>query len=223
MADEAPRADASLAARTQGVYERQAARFDADRPKGLHERPWLDRFLSLVVPGGRVLDLGCGAGDPIAGYMRSRGFGVVGVDASSAMLEIAREREPAADWRHGDMRTLDLGERFDGVIAWNSFFHLMPDEQREVLVRIAHHMNPGAALMVTVGPEAGEVKGHVGGEPVYHSSLAPEEYRSILAGEAIEIVDFVMEDPTCDEQTVLLARMPDAPLDRLRRICLALP
>jgi trans-aconitate methyltransferase len=196
-----------LAARTQGIYERQAARFDAERPKGLHERAWLDRFLSLVVPGGRVLDLGCGAGDPIAGYMRSRGFGVVGFDASHAMLAIARARDPSGDWRHGDMRTLDLGERFDGVIAWNSFFHLMPDEQREVLVRIARHLKPGAALMVTVGPEAGEVTGHVGGEAVYHSSLAPEEYRSLLASQAIEVVDFVMEDATCAEQTVLLARM----------------
>ena len=197
-----PFADARLAAKTQEVYERQARRFDAERPKALHERSWLDRFLSLVVPGGRVLDLGCGAGDPIADYIARRGFEVVGVDASPSMLEIARERFPDGDWRRADMRELELSERFDGVIAWNSFFHLMPD----VLGRIARHMNAGAALMVTVGPRAGEVAGWVGGESIYHSSLAPDEYREILGEEGIEVLDFVFEDPACDQQTVLLGR-----------------
>lgn len=195
-----------LARTTQDVYERQAARFDAERPKRLHERAWLDRFLALVPSGGTILDLGCGAGDPIAGYFLRRGHRVVGVDASHAMLAIARQRFPDGEWRHADMRTLDLPERFDGIIAWNSFFHLTRDEQRDVLVRCATHLVPGGALMLTVGPEDGEVTGHAGGEPIYHSSLAPSEYRRRLDALDIEIVTFVLEDPACDGQTVLLGR-----------------
>ncbi len=201
-----PPADAALAARTQEIYERHAARFDAERAKGLHERVWLDRFLDLVRPGGRVLDLGCGAGEPIAAYMLERGFDVVGFDASRAMLEIAERRFPNTEWRHGDMRSLDLGEAFDGIIAWNSFFHLMPDEQRDVLGRMAGHLGRGAALMITVGDRPGTVVGRVGGDPVYHASLAPVEYESILDDAGVEVVDFVREDPDCYEQTVLLGR-----------------
>ncbi|NNF02822.1 MAG: class I SAM-dependent methyltransferase [Rhodothermales bacterium] len=199
-------ANAALAARTQDIYERHAARFDAERPKRLHERQWLDRFLKLVRPGGRILDLGCGAGDPITTYLRSRGFDIVGADASRAMISIARERYPGGDWRRLDMRELELPERFDGVISWNAFFHLMPDEQREVLRRIVEHMNAAAAFLLTVGPEAGEVTGRVGGEVVYHASLAPDEYSGLLADMGIDVVEFVAEDPACDEQTVLLAR-----------------
>lgn len=41
---------AELALTTQAVYERNAARFDAERPKGLHERVWLDRFAAGLPP-----------------------------------------------------------------------------------------------------------------------------------------------------------------------------
>jgi SAM-dependent methyltransferase len=200
------RADADLAARTQAVYERQAARFDAERARVLYEKAWLDRFLDGVGPGGRILDLGCGTGDPLAAYMAERGFRVVGLDASRAMVEVARSRYPEGDWRQGDMRTLDLPERFDGVLGWDSFFHLTPAEQRAVLPRIAAHMAEGAALMLTVGPGAGEVVGHVGAEPVHHASLEPEEYRDLLAEHGVEVVAFVPEDPTCGHHSVLLAR-----------------
>ncbi len=196
----------ALAATTQDVYERNARRFDAERSKELHERVWLDRFLSLTGEAGRVLDLGCGTGDPIAAYMTKRGFNVIGIDASAAMLAIARERFPAGDWRQGDMRHLDLPETFDGIIAWNSFFHLRQDEQRSVLRRLAEHLNPGGALMLTVGPRAGEVAGHVGDDPVYHSSLAPEEYEDALARLSLDIVRFTKEDPDCGQQSVLLAQ-----------------
>lgn len=200
------KADAVLAARTQEIYERRGAQFDAERPKTLIERPWLDRFLDLVEPGGRVLDVGCGAGDPIARYMLRRGFHIVGVDASSEMLALASDRFPSADWRRIDMRQLDLPESFDGIVAWDSFFHLMPDEQRAVLPRFARHLEAGAPLMLTVGPEAGEVTGHVGGELIYHSSLAPDEYTGLLDEYGVDVVDFVPEDPLCDGHTVLLGQ-----------------
>ena len=196
----------SLAASTQDVYERNAARFDAERPKGLLERVWLDRFLVLVPKGGNILDLGCGAGDPIAAYMRAQGFQMTGVDASHAMLEIARSRYPDADWRLADMRQLSLDKRFDGILGWNSFFHLTQEEQRATLPKLAAHLKPGGALMLTVGPEAGEVSGHVGDDAVYHSSLSPKDYKNIMDGLGMSIVKFIKEDPDCDFQTVLLAQ-----------------
>jgi SAM-dependent methyltransferase len=199
---------AHLAALTQEVYERNAARFDAERSKGLHERPWIDRLLRGAPPGGSVLDLGCGAGDPIAAYIAGAGFAVTGFDASRAMLDLARRATPDGDWRLGDMRALDLPERFDRIIGWNSFFHLMRDEQRAVLPRLAAHLAPGGALMLTVGPGNGEVDGHVGDDRVYHSSLTRVEYAAILGREGLTITDYVAEDPDCAGQTVFIARKP---------------
>ena len=195
-----------LAARTSEVYERNAGRFDAERSKVLFEKEWLDRFAALLLPGGSILDAGCGSGDPIAAYFTGLGFKVTGLDAASAMIGLARKKFPGGDWITADMRRLDLGRTFDGVIGWDSFFHLTADEQRETLVRMASHIAPGGALMLTVGPEAGEVTGHVGDDLVYHSSLSQAEYQAILAGQNFRVVDFVREDPGCGLHTVLLAQ-----------------
>lgn len=202
---------AALAARTAEIYQRNAARFDAERARVLFERGWLERFAALLPAGGSVLDVGCGAGEPLAAFIIERGHAVTGVDIAPAMIERARARFPAAVWTVGDMRTLDMGRTFDGILGWHSFFHLRPDEQRATLPRFAAHLNPGGVLMITVGPAETEVVGRVGDDPIYHASLAPDEYRRILAALGLRIVRFVPEDPSCDQASVLLARKRDGP------------
>ena len=133
-----------LAKTTQDVYERNAARFDAERAKILFEKKWIDCFLGFVPEAGHVLDLGCGSGEPIAGYIIGKGYKLTGVDASAAMLRLAREKFPNGDWRKMDMRALDLPELFHGILGWNSFFHLTRDEQRAVLPKLMAHLAPSA-------------------------------------------------------------------------------
>ena len=190
----------------QGVYDRQAAAYDAQRSRALFEARWLARFTAQLPAGGRVLDLGCGAGEPIARWFKAEGFAVTGVDFSPAMLEIVRRRWPDGDWRQADMRSFDLGERFDGIVAWDSFFHLTAAEQRGCIGRMARHLVPGGALLVTVGPEAGEAEGTVGGEPVYHASLSPADYAACLERNGLRLTGFLAEDPETDRHSVLMAR-----------------
>lgn len=196
----------ALAIATRKVYERHAERFDAERPKCLVERAWLSRFLSLLPESARILDAGCGAGDPIAAHFVAQGHAVTGIDSAASMISLARSRFPAAEWQVMDMRALNLSGSFDGIVGWHSFFHLTPDEQPGTLRRFAEHLRPGGALLLTVGQAAGEVVGQVCGEPVYHSSLAPDEYCRILDSQGLHVVDFVFEDPGCDYATVLLAQ-----------------
>ncbi|APX10831.1 class I SAM-dependent DNA methyltransferase [Tateyamaria omphalii] len=190
----------------QGVYDRQAAVFDAQRSRALFEARWLARFAAALPGGARVLDLGCGTGDPIARWFKAEGFVVTGVDFSEPMLAIARERWPEGDWRQADMRVLDLGETFDGIIAWNSFFHLTADAQRGCIAHMAAHLEPGGSLMLTVGPSAGEGDGTVGNEPVYHASLSPAEYATCLDENDLRLTGFLAEDPDANGHTVLMAR-----------------
>ncbi|GAB5518400.1 MAG: class I SAM-dependent methyltransferase [Rhodothermales bacterium] len=198
----------ALEQRTREVYERHATAFDQQRAKYLFEQAWLDRFLEGLPAGGRILDMGCGAGEPIARYLIEQGFRVTGFDVAQAMLDIARVRFPDHTWLQGDMRELDLDQSFDGIIGWNSFFHLSPSEQPDTLRRIAAHLAPGGRLMLTVGPEHGEVTGHVNGKQVYHGSLAPDAYTHLLDKLGLTLIDFVLEDETCDFHTVLLAQKP---------------
>lgn len=195
-----------LALKTQDVYERKGARFDAERSKTLFERQWLDRLLEVLPSNPRVLDAGCGAGDPIARYLIEKGCCLTGIDFSRSLIEIATARFPQAQWHIVDMCSFCLPDRFDGILAWHSFFHLTPDDQLSTLARFGQHLTSGGALMFTAGHIAGEVIGHVGGEEVYHSSLSPKQYETVLNRLGLRVLDFVPEDPSCGGATVLLAQ-----------------
>lgn len=187
------------------LYERHAQAYDRDRGRALHERAWLDRFLSHVRPGGTVLDVGCGMGEPLARYLIDCGFGVVGLDASPTMIERCRARFPHSEWVVADMRELELSRRFDGILAWDSFFHLAMDDQRGMFPRFASHAREGAPLMFTSGPGEGEAIGSYRGEPLYHASLSPSEYEQLLATSGFVVKAYVAEDPNCGEHTIWLA------------------
>jgi SAM-dependent methyltransferase len=198
----------SDAERIVDLYERKARAWVAHRTRqrGLMEKGWLARFTALMPPGGTVLDIGCGSGQPIAGYLIAHGYDVTGVDSSPTMIELARGNFPGGRWQIADMRTLSLGQRFQGVIAWDSFFHLTFDDQRRMFPVFAAHAAPGAPLWFSSGPRHGEAIGNLHGEPLYHASLDPEEYRTLLAANGFSVVAHVAEDPACGGHTVWLAR-----------------
>jgi 2-polyprenyl-3-methyl-5-hydroxy-6-metoxy-1,4-benzoquinol methylase len=187
------------------LYERHAQAYDRDRGRSLQERAWLDRFLTHVCPGGTVLDVGCGMGEPIARYLVDRGVHVVGVDAAPSMIELCRVRFPDSEWHVADMREFELGRRFDGILAWDSFFHLGLDDQRGMFRRFASHARSGAPLMFTSGPAEGEAIGAYCEEPLYHASLDPAEYEQLLATNGFVVRSYVAEDPDCGEHTIWLA------------------
>jgi SAM-dependent methyltransferase len=196
------------AERIAGLYERKAHAWaqDRSRPGRFFEKDWLDRFLAHARPGGTLLDLGCGFGKPIAAYLIAQGFDVCGVDSSPTMIALCAGSFPERRWIVADMRMLDLGERFAGVVAWDSFFHLTYDDQRRMFPVFKEHAAPGAPLLFTSGPRHGEAIGELHGEPLYHASLDPHEYRALLADNGFTVVDKRMDDPDCGGHSVWLAR-----------------
>ena len=190
------------------LYERHAGAWTGARMKGaFHEQEWLDRFCALMPVGGSVLDAGCGAGEPIAAYLIERGCAVTGVDSSPAMVAMFRARLPGRRALIADMRTLSLPEAFDGILAWDSFFHLDHEDQRRMFAVFRAHAAPRAALMFTSGPAHGEAIGCLGGEPLHHASLDAAEYRRLLDGQDFGVVATVAEDRTCGGRTVWLAQL----------------
>lgn len=188
------------------TYKNYARAFDEDRARNLFEKSWLDRFLALLPTDGTVLDLGCGAGEPIARYFLQSGRRVTGVDSSPAMIDLCETRFPDSAWHVADMRRLDLDARFDGLIAWDSFFHLNHEDQRGMFPLFARHAGEGGALMFTSGHLHGEEIGRLRDQPLYHASLDTDAYRALLDANGFDVVAHVEQDPNCDFHTVWLAQ-----------------
>jgi SAM-dependent methyltransferase len=196
------------AARIIDLYQRKALDWIESRARAkLLKKAWLDHFRTLLPPAGPILDLGCGSAEPMARYLIELGHPVVGVDSSPTMIDVCRKHFPKQEWIVADMRQLALQRAFSGILAWDSFFHLCHDDQRRMFPVFRQHAAPNAALMFTSGPGHGEAIGSFGGEPLYHASLDPAEYRSLLDRNGFRVVSHVVEDPDCGGHTIWLAQL----------------
>jgi SAM-dependent methyltransferase len=196
----------SEAAKIIDLYERHAKNWDKDRGRCLFEKPWLDQFLRLVPPRGSILDIGCGSGEPIARFFIEQSYEVIGADSSPSLIDICKSRFPMQHWIVADMRELHLNARFDGVIAWDSCFHLCPEDQRRMFPLFREHSAVNAALLFTSGTDSGEALGEYRGEPLYHGSLDSAEYRELLDDNGFAIVSHVVRDIACGLHTIWLAQ-----------------
>jgi 2-polyprenyl-3-methyl-5-hydroxy-6-metoxy-1,4-benzoquinol methylase len=108
--------------------------------------------LAGVDEGDRVLDVATGTGS-VAAAAASRGAEVTGVDISEEMLELARRRVPGGRFLAADAEELDLGERFDAVLAGFLLNHL-PHPERAVAAW-AGALAPGGHLALSLWERPG--------------------------------------------------------------------
>lgn len=201
-----PDADSVIA-----FYERNIENWKRERSRSLFEKAWLDRFLTRIPPGGEILDLGCGTGQPIAAYLLKSGFRVTGIDPSPSMIAACKTNFPEGEWPKGewlvgDMRALNLNKTFDAILAWDSYFHLPPQDQISMFAVFQTHVKPGAPVMFTAGPESGEVMNPLWDAPLYHASLAPQDYVRLFEQHGFRDVVYKTSDPDCGGHSIYLAQ-----------------
>lgn len=129
--------------------EAYAAENETSLTNAYHERP---AMLALAgnVAGRRILDAGCGSG-PLFEALRDRGALVTGIDASTALLDIARTRlGPGADLQLADLTSpLPFADAtFDDVIA-SLVMHYLPD-WGPTLRELQRVLRPGGRLIMSI-------------------------------------------------------------------------
>jgi ubiquinone/menaquinone biosynthesis C-methylase UbiE len=114
---------------------------------------WVEPLLDAadVQLGQRVLDVGCGTG-VVARHAAERvgpAGGVVGLDRSAAMLEVAARVRPDLEWREGDVANLPFPEADFDVVTCQAMLMFVPDVDG-ALRAMARVVRPGGAVAIQV-------------------------------------------------------------------------
>lgn len=110
------------------------------------DKTYLDSFLKTV-SGNKILDLGCGPGI-LSKYLSNLGYDVTGVDFAEQMISIARGIVPDTKFIVSDVASLELDDKFDGIVLAHFLIHFSKDENIQILNKLHTLMNPDASLFI---------------------------------------------------------------------------
>ncbi len=120
----------------------------------------IDPLLDAVAagPGTRLLDVACGPGY-VAAAAASRGVQALGIDFSSTMIALARQRHPSLTFEEGDAEALDVPDAsFDAVAMNFGILHLdRPDRAIAEALRV---LVPGGRFAFTVWAAPPQTQGY---------------------------------------------------------------
>jgi SAM-dependent methyltransferase len=157
----------------------------------------LAELLEELPARAMVLDLGCGAGEPVAREFAAHGFQVTGVDASYGRIMRARRNVPAVNFVHADMTSVQLPtQAFDAVSAFYSITHVPRNEHEMLIRRIATWLRPNGLLVASFGSSEGDWLGEWLGTPMFFSHLDPNETKRLVsdAGFRLEQAELLKQD-----------------------------
>jgi cyclopropane fatty-acyl-phospholipid synthase-like methyltransferase len=190
-------------------YDKIAARFAQARKPWLEQR-YLPALIDGLAPGDRVLDLGCGAGRPIAERLAAAGLRVVGVDSSIELLRLARRNVPAALLLLADMTEVELADgSFAAIVAWDSLFHVDRRRHREMYGKFARWLRPGGRVLFTSGGTGDEgFTSSMFGEEFFYSSFTPDEVATYLRAAGLTILRRELDEPRDKGHVTFVAEKP---------------
>ncbi len=178
-------------------YARRRAEQPVDR-----DHLYLDRLTEGLGDRARVLDLGCGAGVPIAAYLSER-FDTVGVDISSGQIELARRNVASGTFLLCDMCSLPFKPAsFDAIVASYSIIHVPRDQHEPLLGDLRGLLRPGGRLLATLGHRAweGSERDWLGlGAEMWLSHFGAEAYLAMFERLDFALVESsIVDDPLGD-------------------------
>jgi RimJ/RimL family protein N-acetyltransferase len=179
-------------------------------------RQWLDvstygfaqieRAVAFVKHKGVALDVGCGTGR-LMGLLSKHGFRTDGLDSSTAMIALARERHPEARLFHADICRWNLLWSYDLIMAWDSTWHVPLAQQEAILTKLCRGLSAGGVLVFTTGGTDAptEKQGSCMGPPMYYATLGIPKTLQVLA-EAGCVCRYLEYDQYPEDHVYLIAQ-----------------
>lgn len=197
-----PDHDAAVRAGYDEVAERYLAERDQERSV-----QHLERLVSGLEPGSRILDVGCGAGEPVDSYLADQGYGVLGIDISPRQIELAQKNVPGGSFEVLDMQDLKEGQfEVDAIVSFYAIFHTPRDSHLETLKKLASFLSEGGKLLVTMGAGEWEGEEEFYGAPMHWSHFGAEKNRELVEAAGFEIVSDEIDDEGDERHQIILAK-----------------
>lgn len=157
---------------------------------------------SITKAKAGILEIGCGPGN-ITRYLLSRrpDFNILGTDVSPNMIHLARNNNPAADFKVMDCRNIrELHTEFDGIICGFCMPYLSPEDSSALIAASFDLLADGGMIYISfVGGDPERSGFHMGssGDRVYFYYYHSEQVKAELVKSHFENVHlFQIEYPT---------------------------
>lgn len=150
-----------------------------DKNNGIEQHK---RALAFTDTPGAALDVGCGCTGRFEALLLEHGFTPEGVDISSGMIELARQRYPKLRFYHADICHWQPPRQYRFITAWDSLWHLPLEQHSPVLSKLFHHLEPGGVCIFSAGglEKADEHRDDFMGPEVYYSTLGIHGFLDLI-------------------------------------------
>jgi len=177
---------------TQLSYEATAHEFSRN-VADLAPLASLQKFVRLLPPKAKILDIGCGSGRD-CNILSEMGFDVVGIDLCHALLEIAKKNAPSAHFLQMDVEQLSFSDRsFEGIWSACSLAHLSKNKFPEVLKTLYRLLTPGGCFYLSLKKGKGEgvqKDGRYGGCEKFWAYYEKEEVDTLLQAVPFKVLEY---------------------------------
>ena len=200
------------------IYDRFADTYEANR--GLFDMTGIlgPFFTSLEQPEGRLLDLGCGAGEPFPRYFLEHGWEVVGVDFSKKMLRLAAFYAPRMHTIYADMTTVEFEPgTFDAITCIYSLFHVPCALHPDLFAKFRRWLRLGGKVLFTyataayTGHEEFEGTLEFMGQRLFYSHTTPDQLRAQLRAAGLAVESFCYREIGGETFLWVVASRPATP------------
>lgn len=150
------------------LYDRMAADPDLQAFYGEWRRSLLEAAREHRVVVRTLVDLACGTGNTAVPWAR-RGWNVIGVDSSAAMLAQARKKSHAVRWCRQDLAHLRLAESADAVTCHGDALNHVLDARslQRVFINVARVVRPAGLFLFDLSTET-MLRWLAGREKMFH-------------------------------------------------------
>jgi SAM-dependent methyltransferase len=166
-------------------YDRAADSYLAARTRVGADVALLDEVIPHLPTAARVLDAGCGGGQPVSEALLDAGVAVSGLDISVRQLHLARSGLGLATVAQGDLAALPFAPgAFDAVVSYYAIFHLPRAEHPTVFAEFRRVLRRRGLALLCLGsrdiPEDRDADSWLG-QPMYWSQFDAATNLSLVA------------------------------------------